>query len=479
MLRCVVCGFTQKNPAVTVCERCGGRVEDPIAATTPASAQAKAQSILAPAEPFSARPGTRIANDKGTFYTIQHLIGSGGYADVYLAQENGHNFALKVLRMWEIPQEERKEVLARFEREYYASQTEHPYLVRSHNLGVVNGNPFFVMDYCPNGSLRTKLQAGERFTFEEVQRISIEMLLGLLALHQEGIIHRDLKPENVLFDAQNHVKLTDFGIAGFLNARQTQRDWMGRVQTLLGTVLYMPPEQLNLYKAFKTTGPVTDIFAFGVILHEILTGGHYPFGTETADIKGFIAKLERADWHIFAEKRRDMPPFWADLIERCLSPDPLKRFPDTVTILERLGAGDHARAQVKAASKGSEVVLRIMNGDETGRIYELSKMARERNRQILTIGWFDTAAPDRNDIGIVERYTNFISRYHATLEYDPSYDRWYLRDGQWRDKDGVRGWYASTNGVYVDGKRVSVEGVVVEPGNIVTLGDTTLRLERT
>jgi pSer/pThr/pTyr-binding forkhead associated (FHA) protein len=95
---------------------------------------------------------------------------------------------------------------------------------------------------------------------------------------------------------------------------------------------------------------------------------------------------------------------------------------------------------------------------------------------ILTMGWYDSDDPKKNDIGIAEAGTSYISNFHATIEKISNKKKWFIRDGQWRDKGGKLGWYPSTNGVYVNSLQIGTEGYEFKPGDIITLGDTTLKV---
>jgi len=103
-------------------------------------------------------------------------------------------------------------------------------------------------------------------------------------------------------------------------------------------------------------------------------------------------------------------------------------------------------------------------------------LKNSKSSGVLTIGWFNKDNPFTNDIGIAEFFTEYISNYHATLEYNSDDHHWYIRDGQWREKDGIPGWHKSTNGVLVQGSRVDESGKKLKPGDIIAIGDTTLKV---
>jgi serine/threonine protein kinase len=195
-------------------------------------------------EPFAGNPGEVLVSDTLQAYRVDKKIGEGGFADVYRVHNGaGEVFALKLLRMWKVTPEEQGEVLKRFEREITCSNINSRYLVRSYDKGTHLGNPFFLMEYCPGGNLGDLI--GQQLPEPTYRNIAVRILKGLQDLHQAGIIHRDLKPVNILFNHKGEALLTDFGISGYLQSRITVRNWLGHVKKIFGTVVYMPPEQLN------------------------------------------------------------------------------------------------------------------------------------------------------------------------------------------------------------------------------------------
>ena len=119
------------------------------------------------------------------------------------------------------------------------------------------------------------------------------------------------------------------------------------------------------------------------------------------------------------------------------------------------------------------VLLRVMQGDDYGKVYYLDNLLRGE-KSILTVGRKDNAVP--NDISISEETSSYISRRHCTLELDYNLGSWVIRDGQW-DRYMTGGWRLSTNGTYVNSKEVSKTGMVFNPGDIISIGDTKLRAE--
>jgi serine/threonine protein kinase len=428
-------------------------------------------------KPWSGVPGAILVSETGKKYVIGHKLGAGGFADVYLVTyKNVQQYALKMLRMWAVLSEERAEIMHRFEREFQCSQIDSRYLVGTFDKGQHDGNPFFVMKYCPNGNLGDWI--GEPLNEEDYTAVAIRVLNGLHDLHREGVIHRDLKPINILFDENNNALLTDFGISGYLRSRITVRNWLGHVKKIVGTVVYMPPEQLNAREAFLSLGPVTDMFAFGVMMHELICKGQLPFGPYHDDHEQeYLDKLVTGRYDVFKTTRKKMSPVWANIIENCIQPDPASRIQNPLEALKLLNAFNVRTAESWNRSAHNKLVLRIMQGEQHGRIYNLEDLRRSYKTNILTIGWLDSDHPDENHIEIKEVITKYISRHHATLEFDPDEEIWYLRDGQFRLKNKIPAWVPSTNGVLVNSLRITDDGFALRAGDVITIGDTTLRLD--
>lgn len=417
------------------------------------------------------------AGDMVDHYRIEKALGEGSFGSVYKVKDTvtGKIHALKLLKLWEVLKDERMPIVQRFSGEYRCGLIESRYLVKSTDFGKIKGNPYIIMDFCANGDLRGVV--GKSISQETIDKYAFEVLSGLQALHAEGIVHRDLKPENVLLDSNNTAHLTDFGIAGFTNARMTKKNIFGHAMGIFGTYAYMPPEQLNPKISFKTMSPATDVFSFGAMFYEMLSG-KLPFGkldTES-DIAQYVMRANKGEWDKIQNWRKDVSPSWISILEGCLEPKYEKRIQDVMSIIPMMGFNTDRKDSAPGYNfEKDRLGLQIMRGEEHERIYRISDMIKG-NDGLLTIGWFDPDYPDKNDIGIVEAGTSYISNFHATLEKLSSRKKWYIRDGQWRQKDGKPGWYPSTNGVYVNSLQTGVEGYEIKPGDIITIGDTTLKV---
>jgi eukaryotic-like serine/threonine-protein kinase len=213
------------------------------------------------------QPGTVIDGR----YNVLSRIGSGGMADVYLAQDQllGRQVALKLLQYRFA---EDQEFVERFRREASsAAGLSHPNVVAVFDRGEWDGTYYIAMEYLPGRSLKTVVREEGPMDPASAIEIVIQILLAAKFAHQRGIIHRDLKPHNVILDGEGRAKVTDFGIA-----RAGASD-MTLTGSIMGTAQYLSPEQAQ----GQTVSETSDLYAVGIVLYELLTGV-VPFDGETA-----------------------------------------------------------------------------------------------------------------------------------------------------------------------------------------------------
>src|SRR6202140_1967283 len=195
-------------------------------------------------------------------YRVISRLGSGGMADVYLAQHQllGREMAVKVL-----PHHfaEDQEFVERFRREASsAAALSHPNIVGIFDRGEWNGTYYIAMEYVAGRSLKTVVR--EQGALDPATAIDIvtQILRAARFAHKRGVIHRDLKPHNVILDEEGRVKVTDFGIARAGTSEITQTG------SILGTARYLSPEQAQ----GQPVSPPSDLYAVGIMLYELLTG---------------------------------------------------------------------------------------------------------------------------------------------------------------------------------------------------------------
>ncbi len=250
-------------------------------------------------------------------YEILALIGKGGTASVYRAQQLNewnirHQVAIKIIKSDLI---ESGDFLKRFVREAQTIATlQHPHILTLFDCGEHEGTAYLVMELLTGGSLFNLLRR-EPLNAKTADRILSQIAAALDYAHSQGIIHRDLKPQNVLLDDSGNAYLTDFGIAKLLNATMTLTDH----GAVMGTPPYMAPELWE-------DGPIdarTDVYALGVVLVEMLTGKP-PF-TGSTPYSIMHKHMNQAPPSIHA-MRRDLPPEVDAVIEKALGKDRQARF---------------------------------------------------------------------------------------------------------------------------------------------------------
>jgi serine/threonine protein kinase len=250
------------------------------------------QSFLKSAEPTLAPTvdrGRRTENVGATIgrYKLMEPLGEGGMGTVFVAQQDRpirRKVALKLIK----PGMDSKSVVARFEAERQAlAMMDHPNIAKVLDAGTTeSGRPYFAMELVKGISI-TEYCDRNRLTIPERLELFIQVCQAIQHAHQKGIIHRDIKPSNVLVtlhDGRPVPKVIDFGVAKALNARLTDRTIYTEHLQVVGTLLYMSPEQAELSGLDIDTR--SDIYSLGVLLYELLTGTT-PFPKETLDQAGF------------------------------------------------------------------------------------------------------------------------------------------------------------------------------------------------
>ena len=413
----------------------------------------------------------------GGRYHVEKVLGEGSFGKVYSVRNGeNQNLALKMLRLWEVAPEIRKPLLGRFEMEFRTGQIKSEYLVQSYDFGSVGGNPYIVMEFCSGGDLTRLL--GSRSA--DAASIGRQILLGLKALHNNGKVHRDLKPENVLFKSNGIAALTDFGIAGDRNHRMTETNIFGKPTQIFGTYAYMPPEQASRSRGGATVLPTTDIWSFGVVLFQLLTG-ELPFGplTSHSELPIYQKRGKAGDWSRSLLSKCANARTWEHVMERCLVPDFKQRaqsaddllslpvFKNTVTSTQKVQQMERSQGQRPLRISG--YMLHIMQGEDYGQKYSLTDIVRGGCKEI-TVGRSSDCI-----IEIRQTYSFYVSRFHCTFRKGAEAHAWKVFDGRW-DSELSR-WEHSTNGTYVNSTQVPEGGSELREGDIITIGDTKLRFE--
>jgi len=276
-------------------------------------------------DPTVLKPGS----DFGPRYRIETLLGQGGMGRVYKAtdKELNRTVAIKVVRQGVVGEED---ALNRFKQELVlASKISHKNILRIHDMGEVAGMKFITMAYVEGQDLHQLLRDNPKMPLERVLKFAQQLAGALAAAHAEDVVHRDLKPQNILVDANDQLYIADFGLAKSYAAGA-----VGMTQTgaFLGTPRYMSPEQVE----GKPTDGRSDLYAFGLILYEMVTGD-VPF-TGDSTLKVMYQRLQERPKS--PKLTNPSVPTWLDrIIMRCLEKDPADRYQNAYEILADLQGG--------------------------------------------------------------------------------------------------------------------------------------------
>ena len=411
-------------------------------------------------------------------YTVETLLGEGSFGKVFkVTDRNKHQpLALKLFKFWELPSEQRKGMLARFQMEFETGQIKSNYLIRSIDSGYVKGNPYIIMEFCPNGDLLSLVEKNSQLDLVKIGR---EVLMGLDDLHCCGKVHRDLKPENVLIRADGTAVLTDFGICGDRKKQITVTDLFGRPAEITGTIIYMAPEQAKPKNRDVTVLPTMDIFAFGVMMYQLITG-EYPFGKliDDNDLVLYIRNAREGNWNRNRLLEFPKGKIFNEAIAGCLKPDFRQRLQTVHKVMSLLpqtldNTKPVASEMVEQQPVENGILLRVMHGEDYGSVFKLKELLQGKSR-VITVGCNDFSTNNR--LPITENFSRFISRKHCTLELSVDGKQWFIRDGQW-DKNATNGWKKSLNGTFVNSTEVAPGGMILTPGDIITIGDVKMRVE--
>ncbi|HKW14238.1 MAG TPA: serine/threonine-protein kinase, partial [Candidatus Krumholzibacteria bacterium] len=274
---------------------------------------------------MSLSPGTRL----GSYEVLSHL-GAGGMGEVYRARDTrlGRDVAIKTL-----PEEFAQDVerLSRFEREarVLASLT-HSNIAAIHGVEEVEARRYLVLEFVDGETLAQRLSRGP-LPVDEAIDICRDIAAGVEAAHENGVVHRDLKPGNIIITPSGQVKVLDFGLATAsgatatgsnpnLSHSPTMTHQATRAGVILGTAAYMSPEQAR----GRVVDRRTDIWSFGCVLFECLTGRALFEGETVSDLIARILERE-PDWSALPAST---PPRVRELLKKCLRKDPKERLRD-------------------------------------------------------------------------------------------------------------------------------------------------------
>ena len=276
--------------------------------------------------PLSAAAPIAVGRQLADRYHVLRLVGVGGMGAVYQAWDEklGVAVALKVILP---PSADDPAARADLERRFktellLARRVTHKNVVRIHDLGEFDGIKYITMPYVEGVNLAAEL-ARQRMTVSRALHLGRQIAAGLAAAHEAGIVHRDLKPPNIMVDGEGHALIMDFGIA-----RASASTPASDTGAIVGTLEYMAPEQ-------ALGGAVdhrADIYAFGLMLYEMLTGRRRPPAATATSLRSYLQQPLPPVRSIAP----DVPEPVEQIVARCLQPDPADRYATTVDLLADL-----------------------------------------------------------------------------------------------------------------------------------------------
>jgi serine/threonine protein kinase len=284
-------------------------------------------------------------------YEIIAPVGAGGMGEVYRARDTrlGRDVAVKVLPS---SYSDNKERLQRFEQEACAAGAlNHPNILSIYDIGTRDGSPYVVSELLDGQTLRERLN-GSILPSRKATDYARQIAHGLAAAHEKGILHRDLKPENLFLTKDERVKILDFGLAKLTGSADAQAQTeipTRRIDTdpgvVMGTVGYMSPEQLQ----GKAVDHRSDIFSFGAIFYEMLSGRRAFQGDSSAETMSAILKEDPPD---LSETNKNVAPALERVVHHCLEKNREARFhsaSDLAFALEALSGATSVSDQTATA----------------------------------------------------------------------------------------------------------------------------------
>ena len=316
-------------------------------------------------------------------YVIQSPLGAGGMGEVYRARDTrlGRDVAIKILPTTFSADSDRLQRFAQEARS--AAALNHPNILSIFDIGEDHGSPYVVSELLEGETLRDRLRNGP-LPIRKAIDYALQVARGLAAAHEKGIVHRDLKPENLFITQDGRVKILDFGLAKLTRPEATDQGAdapTAHVVTeeglVMGTVGYMSPEQVR----GKAADPRSDIFAFGSILYEMISGKRAFHGESAADTMSAILKEEVPE---LSETARNVPPGLERIVRHCLEKVPSQRFQSAGDLAFDLDALTEISASTKSGAQAAVVEDKASSGGKWWRIAAAVVAAAA----ILGLGWW-------------------------------------------------------------------------------------------
>lgn len=275
-------------------------------------------------------------------YIITEFIGRGGMGDVFKAEHNlmGREVAVKVLpRPRSTPEAE-----ANFQREIrLQAKLDHPNLVRAYDAGHDGNVYYLVVEYVPGTDLRRLVRTQGKLDMQQSATVVMQAAKGLQHAHAQGLIHRDVKPGNLLVTPDGHTKVSDLGLAGFMDEGRADP----RAGKIVGTADYIAPE---VYKSPDNVSPLSDIYSLGCTLYYALTGKvPYPGGTTREKLERHCHDTPYHPQRFNEEVSEEFVEVIADMMEK----DPDSRMQTAAEAVARLSVWAEGEGPVPRTMRSS------------------------------------------------------------------------------------------------------------------------------
>jgi eukaryotic-like serine/threonine-protein kinase len=317
-------------------------------------------------------------------YEIQSLVGAGGMGEVYRARDArlDRTVAIKVLPASFSADHDRMQRFAQEARA--AAALNHPNILSIFDIGDQQGSPYVVSELLEGETLRERLRSGALSSRKAID-YGLQVARGLAAAHEKGIVHRDLKPENLFITSDGRVKILDFGLAKLTRPEAASGDDAPTVHAvtepglIMGTAGYMSPEQVRGQAADQRS----DIFSFGAILYEMISGKRAFHGETSADTMSAILKEEVPE---LSETARNVPAGLERIVRHCLEKHPSQRFHsagDLAFDLESL-----TEISATSSKSGAQAAVAEARGAESRRKLAAVAGAIVLGAALIGLGWW-------------------------------------------------------------------------------------------
>jgi serine/threonine protein kinase len=342
----------------------------------------------------------RIAQQLGDYRLIRQLA-RGGFADVYLGEQIylKRPVAIKLLHS-HVTQWQQEDFLQEAQR---LANLAHPHIIRVLHFAVERGIPYLVMEYAPNGTLRTRHPQGSQLQFETIISYITRIADALQYIHEQKLVHRDVKPENMLLGTNQEILLSDFGLAAVAHATSSLA-----LEERAGTPLYIAPEQLQ-----GKPRPASDQYSLGVMVYEWICG-HCPFN-------GTLIEAVAQHLYVPPPSLQEKVPAVSSAIERviftALAKDPKQRFPSVrefaVALEQAIQVSNHVESSnAQSYINKGETLFKMAKYKDALVFYEHAIHLEPSNAQFHV--------NKGNALFKMAKYKDALAAYERATQLDPS-----------------------------------------------------------